>query len=58
MCRPSDYPPYDGLHDIRRRAADRERKRLVQVCERRMGGDRRTQHIRNAIIKRMKGAIE
>jgi hypothetical protein len=54
MCRPGDYPPYDSLHDVRRRAADRERKRLVQEREQRMGGDRRTQHIRNAILKRLK----
>jgi hypothetical protein len=39
---------------VRRRAADRERKRLVEAQERRMKGDRRTQHVFNAIVKRAK----
>jgi hypothetical protein len=39
--------------EYHRRAMDRERKRLVAEREQRMKGDRRTQHIRNAILKRL-----
>lgn len=42
--------------EVRRRAMDRERKRLVEERQRRMSGDRRTQHIRNAIMKRLRRA--
>ena len=38
---------------LRRRAMDRERKRMVTEQEQRMKGDRRTRHIRNAILKRL-----
>jgi len=37
---------------VRLKAADRERKRLVREHDKRMHGDRRTQHILNAILKR------
>ncbi len=39
-------------YEVKRKAADRERKRLVDDAQRRMHGDRRTQHILNAIMKR------
>jgi len=40
--------------DVDRGALDRERKRLRVEAERRMHGDRRTQHVKNGIIKRIK----
>jgi len=40
--------------EVRRRAADRERKRLVEERQKRMRGpsQRWTQHVKNAIAKR------
>lgn len=37
---------------VRLRALDRERKRMVAEREGRMSGERRFQHVYNAIIKR------
>ena len=48
-----DMQPADW--DVRRRAADRERKRMVDERQQRMSGERKFQHIRNAILKHMKG---
>jgi hypothetical protein len=36
---------------------DRERKRMIDERQRRMSGERKFQHIRNAILKRMKGNV-
>lgn len=43
--------PLEPDVDVKRRAMDRERKRLIEEQQRRMSGDRRTQHIRNAIME-------
>ena len=43
---------------VRLKSADRERKRLVVEHEKRMKGDRRTQHVINAIIKRARKAVK
>lgn len=44
--------------DVKRKAADRERKRLVEDRDKRMKGDRRTQHVLNAIRKRTRRVID
>ena len=53
MCRRDDYPPYQ---DIDHHALDRERKRLAKDQDKRMHGDRRTQHVLNGIIKKLRRA--
>ena len=40
--------------DVNRRALDRERKRLAQERDKRMHGDRRTQHVLNGIRNKLK----
>jgi len=40
--------------DVDHKALQRERKRLVAERQKRMKGDRRTQHILNAILKKAK----
>ena len=42
--------------EVRRKAADRERRHMIEERQQRMAGEHKFQHIRNAIVKRMKGA--
>ena len=42
---------------LKRRAMDRERKRLAEERDRRMHGDRRTQHVLNGLAKRLKKGV-
>ncbi len=47
-----DWTDHEQRTEVRLKAANRQRKALVVERERRMRGDRRTQHIKNAILKR------
>ena len=50
---PSSWATMDAeTTAVRRRAMDRERKRLVAERQRRMSGERRLQHVYNAILRR------
>jgi hypothetical protein len=54
MPHKDDWPDREYHAAVRIKAADRERKRLVQERQQRMRGSSRrwTQHVRNAIAKK------